>query len=138
MAEEDLENQKDERGRPKATPVWEWIIAGVGLILVVAAIGTTLYRAMTEESTPPKLEVVIDSIAPNGDGSYLVKFAVKNTGNKTAAAVAVEGKLKDGTETGNATLTYVPSNSVRRGGLFFSKNLQPEDLQMRVTGYEEP
>ena len=137
MAEEKSENQKDNQGRPKVTPVWEWIIAAVGLILVVVAIGTTVYRAMTEESTPPKLEVVIDSISPNGDG-YLVRFTVKNTGNQTAAAVAVEGKLKDESETGTATLTYVPSNSERRGGLFFTKNPQQFDLQIRVTGYEEP
>jgi len=137
MAEEKSENQKDNQGRPKVTPVWEWIIAAVGLILVVVAIGTTVYRAMTEESTPPKLEVVIDSISPNGDG-YLVRFTVKNTGNQTAAAVAVEGKLKDESETGTATLTYVPSNSERRGGIFFTKNPQQFDLQIRVTGYEEP
>lgn len=138
MAEEESENQKDNRGRPKETPVWEWIIAAIGLILVVGSIGTTLYRATTEESTPPKLEVVVDSIAPNGDSGYHVKFTVKNTGNQTAAAVAVEGELKSGAETSAATLTYVPSNSERRGGLFFRQNPQQLDLQIRVTGYEEP
>ena len=137
MAEEKPENQKENQGQSDTTTFWEWIIAAVGLILVVVAIGTTVYRAMTEESTPPKLEVVIDSILPNGDG-YLVRFTVKNTGNQTAAAVAFEGKLKDESETGTATLTYVPSNSERRGGLFFTKNPQQSDLQIRVTGYEEP
>lgn len=137
MAEEKSENQKNNRGRPKITPVFEWVIAAVGLALVVVAIGTTVYRAMTEESTPPKLEVIINSISPNGNG-YLVRFTVKNTGNQTAAAVAVEGKLKDESETGTATLTYVPSNSERRGGLLFTKNPQQSDLRIRVTGYEEP
>ena len=137
MTEENSENHGDRQGRPQTTSLWEWAIATAGLILVTAAVGMMVYRAATEESTPPRLEIVIDSIEQNGEG-YLVKFIVKNTGNQTAAAVAVEGELKSVSETAAATLTYVPSNSVRRGGLYFTKNPQQSDLQIRVTGYEEP
>jgi len=140
MVEENTEDKKNSRGRPKETPIWEWIIAAVGLILVVGAIGSTLYRAVTEESTPPKLEVTVDSIQSNGDG-YLVKFRVVNSGNQTAAAANIEGELKSGeetAETSSAALTYVPANSERRGGLFFTKNPRQFHLQIRATGYEEP
>jgi len=140
MVEDNAEDKKYNQGRPKETPVWEWIIAAVGLILVVGAIGSTLYRAVTEESTPPTLGVIVDSVQRNGDG-YLVKFRVKNTGNQTAAAANIEGELKNGeetAETSSAALTYVPANSERRGGLFFTKNPQQFDLQIRAMGYEEP
>lgn len=140
MAQEKSDDKKENRERPKETPVWEWIIATVGLILVVSAIGSMLYRATSAESTPPRLKVNIKSIEPNGDG-YLVKFLVKNTGNQTAAALTIEGELKSGdqsAETSSATLTYVPSNSERKGGLFFTKNPQQFELQIRATGYEEP
>lgn len=116
------------------------VIAAVGLFLVVVATGTTLYRAMTEETTPPQIKVSFASSEPSGDG-YLVKFRVVNSGNQTAAAVTIEGELKNGTEsveTSSATLTYAPANSERRGGLYFSKNPQQFDLQIRATGYEEP
>ncbi len=131
---------KEIRERPKQTPVWEWIIAAVGLILVVAALGTTLYRAVTEESTPPILEISVEAIQPNANG-YLVKFRVKNTGNQTASGLTIEGELKRGeesAETSSATLAYAPANSRREGGLFFSKNPNEYKLEIRAKGYEKP
>jgi len=145
MAEEKSENKESENKETdkkpeKKTSVWEWIIAAVGLILVVAALGTTLYRAAIEKNTPPNLEISVDSVVPSGNG-YLVKFQVKNTGNQTAAALTIEGELKNGeqsAETSSATLAYAPANSVRKGGLFFTKNPDQFKLEIRATGYEEP
>ena len=138
MAEE--KEKKENRERHKETPIWEWIIAAVGLILVVGAIGTTLYRAVTEESTPPILEISVKAIVPTSNG-YLVEFRVKNTGNQTAAALTIEGELKRGTEsveTSTASLAYAPANSQREGGLFFTKNPNEFELNIRATGYEKP
>jgi uncharacterized protein (TIGR02588 family) len=144
MAEEKTKEKSDDKKenqkQPKTTTVWEWLIAAAGFMLVVGVIGSTIYRATTEKTTPPKLEIGIDSIVPTASG-YLVKFRVKNTGNQTAAAVAIEGELKSGTEsaeTSDATLNYAPANSERHGGLFFTKNPQQFDLQIRATGYQEP
>lgn len=140
MAEEKSKDEKKSGEQSAGTTFWEWIIAAVGLILVAATIGLTVYRATTEEKTPPKLEVIVDSIEPSGDG-FLVRFLVKNTGNQTASAVAIEGELKnDGetTETSSATLTYSPAHSERRGGLYFTRQLDLSNLQIRATGYEEP
>ena len=134
------ENKEENQERHTKIPVWEWLVAAVGLIFVVGSIGLTLYRAVIEETTPPILEFSVDSIQPTANG-YLVKFQVRNTGNQTAAALTVEGELKNGeesAETSTATLAYAPANSVRRGGLFFTKNPQDFDLQIRATGYEEP
>lgn len=139
MAEKSETKEKNQEDK-KETPFWEWVIAAVGLILVAGAIGFTFYRAVTEKNTAPTLQVTYDAPVPNGDG-YLVKFHIKNSGNQTAAAVAVEGELKNGNEsveTSTATLTYAPANSERHGGLYFSKNPQLYALQVRVAGYEEP
>ncbi len=138
MAEE--KEKKENQERQKETPVWEWIIAAVGLILVVAALGTTLYRAVTEESTPPILEISVKAIVPTSNG-YLVEFRVKNTGNQTAAALTIEGELKRGAEsveTSTASLAYAPANSQREGGLFFTKNPNEFELKIRALGYEKP
>jgi len=138
MAEE--KEKKENQERQKETPVWEWIIAAVGLILVVAALGTTLYRAVTEESTPPILEINIEAVHAANNG-YLVEFRIKNTGNQTAAALTIEGELKRGeesVETSTATLTYAPANSQREGGLFFTKNPNEFELKIRALGYEKP
>ncbi|MGI8639738.1 MAG: hypothetical protein ACR2MG_07265 [Pyrinomonadaceae bacterium] len=137
MAEENKQENQKQTEKPS---IWEWIIAAVGLILVVGSIGLTAYRATTEETTPPILEITFEPSVPTANG-YLVKFQVKNTGNQTAAALTIEGELKNGAdsaETSTATLAYAPANSVRQGGLFFTKNPQNFDLQIRATGYEEP
>ena len=140
MAEEKSESKEENQRRQKETPVWEWIIAAIGLILVVAATGTTLYRAVTEKSTPPILEFSVEAIVPTANG-YLVEFRVKNTGNQTAAGLTVEGELKRGeesVETSTATLAYAPANSQREGGLFFTKNPNDFELNIRALGYEKP
>jgi uncharacterized protein (TIGR02588 family) len=140
MAEEKSENKEENQVRRKETPVWEWIVAAVGLIFVIATLGTTLYRAITEESTPPILEISVEAIVPTNNG-YLVEFRVKNTGNQTAAALTIEGELKRGeesVETSTASLAYAPANSRREGGLFFTKNPNEFELNIRALGYEKP
>lgn len=138
MAEEN--SKKEDKEEKKEIPIAEWLIAAVGVILVLGAINLTLYRAVTESNTPPQFEIAAEPPQSSGDG-YLVRFSIFNKGNQTAAAVAVEGELKKGAEkieTGSATLTYAPANSVRRGGIYFTKNPQDFELNLRVVGYEEP
>lgn len=133
--------EKASKSENQNPPVWEWIIAAIGLILVAGAVGTMFYRAATEETTPPQLAFIVDSIEPVNSG-FLVRFSVKNTGNQTAAGLTVEGVLKkddrEAEETSTANLTYVPANSTRQGGLFFSKNPTESQLQIRALGYEKP
>lgn len=124
----------------KKIPFWEWVIAGAGLILVIASVGTAFYRAVTEDPTPPNFVFSVNSIEQTG-GGYVVKFSVANSGNETAAALTVEGTLKDGeesAETSTAAFAYAPANSVRQGGLLFTKNPNDFRLQIRALGYEQP
>jgi uncharacterized protein (TIGR02588 family) len=144
MAEEKSKKQASKKSenenRHEKPPVWEWIIAGLGLILVAGAIGFMLYEAITHESSPPNFSISVDSINPNNDG-YLVRFRVKNTGDQTAADVTIEGELKQGAEiveTSAVKLTYVPSASEREGGFVFSKNPNEYELKLRAKSYEKP
>lgn len=151
MSERKKNLTKSEEGESKKTgeqanrrhiepPVWEWIIAGFGLILVVAALSTILYRAITEETKPPILEISFEAPQPVANG-YLVKFRVKNTGNQTANDLTIEGLLKRGeesVETSTTRLNYAPANSEREGGLFFTKNPNDFEFRIRALGYEKP
>lgn len=121
-------------------PVWEWILAALGVVLVGAAIGSTLFRAVTHEASPPSFEISVDSITPSVNG-FVVAFRVKNTGSQTAASLNIEADLMKGAEkveTSAATLAYAPANSERRGGLFFTKDPRAFELQIRALGYERP
>ena len=139
-AGESAEASERANRRHTEPPVWEWIIAAAGLILVVGAVGATLYRAITEKSVPPILEIAVESKMPTANG-YLVKFRVKNSGNQTAADVTIEGSLKqngENVETSTTRLNYSPANSEREGGLFFTKNPNDFEFQIRALGYEKP
>ncbi len=143
----DDENSKSEKtgenssdGAKQKTPLLEWIVAGIGLILVVGAIGFMLYQAVSSTSAPPVIEIKVESAVANKTG-YLVVFEARNTGEQTASNVAIEGEIKNGDESvekSGVAMDYIPSHSVRKGGLYFTKNPQPFDLQVRAEGYEKP
>lgn len=128
------------RGKDIKPPVWEWILAALGVVIVAGVIGSTLYRAMTQETLPPSFEVSVDSINAVSSG-FIVAFRVRNSGTQTAAALTIEGSLIKGAEsveTSTATLTYAPGNSERQGGLFFTKDPGAFELKIRALGYEKP
>ena len=121
-------------------PVWEWIVAAIGFVLVAGTIGFMLYQTVTEKDTPPNFSVKVDSIVQT-EGGYLVKFRVKNSGETSAGEVTIKGELKRDAEIvegRTVKLTYVPSNSERDGGLLFSENPNELQLKLRVEGYEKP
>ncbi len=66
------------------TPLLEWIVAAVGLVLVLSTIGFTFYRALRETATPPAVTVTVETIVAQDEG-YLVTFRALNRGEGTAA-----------------------------------------------------
>ena len=122
------------------SPGWSWIIASIGLVLVVGSAGFMLYRAFAVPPSPPVLVVEVDEITPSGNG-YLVRILVTNTGGSSAAGLVVEGELKYGdtaVETRSVTLDYVPLGSQRRAGLFFNKDPRTHTLQVQAKAYQQP
>lgn len=139
MAEE-KKKSNEKATHPGESSVLEWIFAGIGALVVSSAIGFLIYRGATKGDLPPVLKIEVESVTQRDD-KYLVNFRVSNNGDTTAAALTIEGALKNGEkteETSDLTLVYVPAQSVRRGGLFFTKNPNQYQLQIRAKGYEQP
>jgi uncharacterized protein (TIGR02588 family) len=139
MAEE-KKKSKEKISHPGQSSALEWTFAAIGLLVVSVAIGFLIYRGATKGDTPPQIKIEVESIAQTGE-IYLVSFRVSNTGNTTAAALMIEGELKNGEkseETSDISLAYLPAHSVRRGGLFFTKNPNEYRLEIRAKGYEQP
>jgi uncharacterized protein (TIGR02588 family) len=131
------EKSSDERDGP---PTWEWLLAGVGAVLIAGVMAAMVYRAFADEGRPPGFELNVVSVVQSGDG-YVATFRIKNLGSQTAANVGVEGIIGQGTEaaeTSAATISYVPGNSEREGGLFFKKDPRQLELRLRAVGYEKP
>ena len=138
------DNNSDDKKKngsvSERTPLLEWIFAAVGLILVASSIGYIAYYSATSKEKPPEIQVEIVSIKNISNG-YLVEFKASNKGEKAAASVQIEGKISEGEseiESKNATLDYIASDSEQRGGLYFSKDPNAHNLEVKAIGYENP
>jgi uncharacterized protein (TIGR02588 family) len=134
-------HQSGNRSHQKSQdiPFWEWVIAILGLVLVVGSIGFMVYEAMKENS-PPNIVVRVDSILPVQNG-YLVQIRAINQGGATVAGLMVEGELKDNgksVEISETSVDYVPSHSERGAGLFFTRDPRKFKLEVRAMGFQEP
>jgi uncharacterized protein (TIGR02588 family) len=133
-------DQNQNSSQSQDIPISEWIAAIIGLILVVSAIGFLVYEIVRGDDEPPQLKISVTSNTAVGN-QHLVKFIIVNHGGVTAAGVTVEGQLSENgqmIETATTTVSFVPPDSSRAGGLFFSHNPDSLQLEIRATGYEEP
>jgi uncharacterized protein (TIGR02588 family) len=124
----------------QAMPLLEWIVAGLGVVLVGSAIGYLVYHSMTRGGTPPDIRVDAEQVLELAHG-YVVQFRALNDGGSAAAQVTIEAELvgPDGTtERGEAVLDYLPPRSDRTGGLLFTSDPREGELRLRATGYAKP
>jgi uncharacterized protein (TIGR02588 family) len=123
-----------------AIPIWEWIVAAIGFVLVASVIGFLLYEAIAGKRLPPDVKLSVDSVVQTRNG-YLAKIVAVNEGGMTAAGVVIEGELRQGTEPVErswTTIDYLPPRSEQRGGLFFTRDPRQFELQVHPLGYVEP
>ncbi len=135
----------DARAEEKREPgaqrnsVLEYIVAAVGLLLVVTAAGFLAYEAFTAGDAPPDIRLEVVRVV-RSSGGYLVTLAARNLGDETAAELAVEGSVErpgQPSETSDVTFDYLPPDSEREGGLLFTQDPRGA-LTLRVLGYREP
>ena len=138
--------EAESHGAPSAVstvdtiPFWEWLVAYVGLVLVLGSIGFLLYQAIAGDTSPPQVAVRLEAIRRFEHG-YLVQIRAMNHGGSTAANVIIEGVLThqgSRVESSQTLLDYVPARSYQKGGLFFTHDPQQYHLQLRATGYIDP
>lgn len=118
----------------------EWIVALVGLTLVVFTVSWIIWRGLTRESAPPQVSFQVQSVEKIGNG-YLVNVQAVNQGGKTAADVKVAGTLSNARgqiETAEMTFKFLPPGSPKQGGLFFAQDPRALKLELSAKGYEAP
>lgn len=123
-----------------STSPWEWVAAGISLLLVLGAIGFMAYEAIGAPDGPPRIHVEVDSVVAGGD-SYLVEVRIRNSGPSTAADLVVEGQLHADTgvvETSEVTIQFVPGGATRRAGLFFRLDPRLYRMEIRPKGFDRP
>ncbi len=120
--------------------LWEWVCAGIGLVLLLASVGYLLHDAWSDEGGTPVPVVRLIDIRPQ-DGRYLARVQVFNQGRATAAALRVQGELRRGgevVETSELEFPHVPGKSSREGGLFFVQDPRALQLQLSARSYQKP
>lgn len=118
----------------------EWLIAALGLLLVLGTTGYLVADALVAEPSPPRIVVHADSVAALGPSGWLVRFTARNHGRETVGEVGIVGELRVGADTltARATLDYLPGRSERRGGLLFPADPRLGALRLRAEGFREP
>lgn len=123
----------------ETTPLLEWGVGLLGLIMVLGTVGFLIYKGLESEAPYPDVEVRVVDIQAQRNG-YLVAFEARNRGGETAQGVLVRGRLQtpNGVETSEVRLDYVPAGSVRNGGLFFRDDPRGRPLAVHAEGYMQP
>jgi len=128
------------QGKESEIPIWEWMVAALGLLLVLASMGFMLHRALLGDESAPEFSFHIDSVSPRRDG-FLLFFGAENNGGTIASSVLVEGELDVGSgapERSTVTLDFVSSHSLRSGGLFFRSDPRRFPVRLRAVSYANP
>lgn len=130
--------QGQEQQRPSTA---EWVVGIVCALVVLTAVGYLFYQALSGPSTPPMITVRVEQVVPMRSGGYLVEIRARNEGSGTASSLHVEGTLMRDTtavEKSTATIGFVPGETEREGGLFFTKDPRKYRLEVRPTGFDRP
>lgn len=139
---EDPDRPGEEQGGPddQAPSFWEWVLAGVGLLLLVASVGYLLYYQWSSSDAPP--DPAIEVIAVHRQqGRFLVRVRVTNRSHTTAADLRVTGELRQGdavVERSETEFPYLAAESSHEGGLFFTHDPRTLRLELGVESYQVP
>ncbi len=124
---------KKKPGPPPAPALLEWGMGALGALIVLTVLSIILSGAFGPRD-PAALEARLQSARPAAAG-WLAEVEVSNTGDETAAAVEVEGRLGD--QTATATLDYVPAHG--RETVVLSFDADPRGaVELGVPGWSEP
>lgn len=118
----------------------EWLVFGLGLLLVLGTVGFLVWDAVQGAGSPPDLSVVLGHPEPRA-GSWAVPVAVRNHGGETAegAHVVVTLELPGGEkEEAELDVAFVPRGSQRQGWVHFLHPPETGRMTGRVSGYEQP
>ena len=130
--------QDSKRGE---IPIAEWVVAGIGAVLVIGALGALVMDGTKNEIAAPAITLEVDTIIPTG-ANYVVKVRAKNSGGETAAAVVIEGVLAQPNgaqvERSELVLDYLPRRSSRTVGLIYRNDPRTLSLSLRAVGYQTP
>ena len=121
----------------------EWVVFGVGLVLVASTLAYLVYDGATATGAPPDIEVTVrPEETRRGAQGFVVPVEVFNRGGQTAVGVTVEVTLETGgaaePESCEVTFAFLPRRGRREGFVVFTSDPRGGKLTPRAHGYERP
>lgn len=124
----------------RKVPAWEWLVAAAGLVLILFVLTALVWEAVSGSDKRPVIELRVKETVPHGSGELLL-IEVHNRGDQVASNLKVRGSVSIGAnviETREVTVGYVPRNSRKVIGLFFSQPTGGYNLRLEPVGFVEP
>ena len=137
----DSAGSEDEQVAHEAPPpFWEWVVAGFGLLLLVATLGYLTWHAVSSPLTEPQPVIEVLGVERQQQ-HFLVRIRVYNQGRTTAQALRIVGQLKrqdQVVETSELEVAYLPAESRRDAGLLFRQDPRTLQLELEPRSYQKP
>lgn len=126
--------------REALPPFWEWVVAGIGLLLLLATLGYLTWHALSSSATQPQPVIEVLGVEQQQQ-HFLVRIRVHNQGRTTAQALRIVGELKrqdQVVETSDLEFAYLPAESSREAGLLFRHDPRTLQLELQPRSYQKP
>lgn len=117
----------------------EWVSLGITVLLLASVVGAVIGLWVTSSDDPPRFRVAVGA-GRFHEGRYYLPFSVVNDGKRTAAQVAVEGRVRvEGREeTATTVFSYIASHAKAEGVFVFSDVKEPTNVEVRVVSFQRP
>ena len=138
--EADANEPKLEQQREGGPPFWEWAIAGVGLVLLLASVAYFAWFAGSGPVATPAPRIEVTGIEQQG-ARYVVLVRVRNPSRSPVAELKVTGTLKrqgNAVEETETQFAFIPGASLREGALFFTRNPREFELELAPKSFQKP
>ena len=134
----DEQHHPTKKHPPNHIPLAEWIVAGIGLLLIAGSLVFLVYRSSTETS-PPAFEAELDRVTSLGK-DYLAEIQVHNRGGEAVAALTLSGQLRGAaaSDSRQVVIDYLPGHSSRSIGIMFADRPDPNNLEITFESYVSP
>jgi uncharacterized protein (TIGR02588 family) len=137
-----MANRKDSKPRQRTdeTPVLEWLLGGVGVMLLAACVAFLVYEGVTDGEEPGPITATVVELISAGN-SHVVTFNIRNGGTQTLSNLHMTARLFDGEreiESATTEIDYLPGRSSQAGGFYFKTDPRGLRVEIQPGGYQKP
>ena len=132
--------KQSEPAQKRQTPFIEWLLGGIGVVLLVCCIVFLVYEGVTSTEQPGAITASVKEIVPAGD-AYVVTFELHNAGSQTLSNVHLTARLLDEErelERAETVIDYLPGRSQQEGGFYFKHDPRGLRVEISPEGYQKP